>query len=321
MDRIKQHRQAHVLVMLPLLMLLQGCVFGLLDLTVPNAGYREVITANYGEHPRQQLDLYLPEQCRADAPTLVFFYGGSWARGSKENYRFVGQAFAEAGYPVAIPNYRVYPEYLFPDFIVDGADSLAWLKQEGFADHGIVLMGHSAGAHIAAMLAYNPAYVEASGFDHELILALIGYAGPYDAFDLSSRKLQRIFAPAQPLEVSRPITFVDSNSPASLLLHGLRDKTVVVEHSENLAARLRAHEVVAETRFYHNSGHVAVVASLAKPLRRWTPAFADTLDFLARLTVEPPLSSRFSPGRVNGEPASVESIPCYLIVSFVDRAW
>lgn len=276
--------------MLPLLMLLQGCVYGLLDLSVPSSGYRKVIIANYGEHPRQQLDLYLPEQMKANAPTLVFFYGGSWARGSKNNYRFVGQAFAEAGYPVAIPDYRVYPEYLFPDFIIDGADSLAWLRHEGFADSGIVLMGHSAGAHIAAMLAYNPSYVEASGFDHELILALIGYAGPYDAFDLSSRKLQRIFAPAQPLAVSRPINFVDSNSPPSLLIHGLRDKTVVVEHSQNLSARLRVYEVEVETRFYQNNGHVAVVASLAKPLRHWTPAFADTLDFLARLTVEPPLS-------------------------------
>nr|WP_240193325.1 alpha/beta hydrolase [Desulfobulbus alkaliphilus] len=292
MDRINTHRRAQLLVMLPLLILLQGCVYGLLDLAVPNSGYRQVITitASYGEHPRQQLDLYLPEQDRTEAPTLVFFYGGSWARGSKDNYRFVGQAFAEAGYPIAIPNYRVYPEHLFPDFIVDGADALAWLKQEGFAERGIVLMGHSAGAHIAAMLAYNSTYVEASGLDHAQILALIGYAGPYDAFDLSSRKLQRIFAPAQPLAVSRPINFVDDNSPASLLIHGLRDKTVMAQHSKNLAARLRAHEVVAETRFYRNNGHVAVAASLAKPLRRWTPAYADTLDFLARLTAEPLLT-------------------------------
>ena len=280
------------LSLLPLLMmLLQGCVYGLLDLVVPDGGYREVITASYGDHPRQQLDLYLPEQYKADAPTLVFFYGGSWARGSKDNYRFIGQAFAEAGYPIAIPNYRIYPDHLFPDFIIDGAASLAWLEREGFAERGIVLMGHSAGAHIAAMLAYNPLYLEASGLDHELITALIGYSGPYDDFDLSNRRLQRIFAPAQPLSVSRPINFVDENSPPSLLIHGLSDNTVVVEHSENLAAELRVHGVVVETRFYQNNGHVAVAGSLARPLRRWTPAFVDTLDFLARLSSERPTSS------------------------------
>jgi len=289
-DPIIKHQRGRLLLMLPLLVLLQGCVYGMLDLAVPNDGYSEIITAHYGDHPRQQLDLYLPEQKRADTPTLVFFYGGSWARGSKDNYRFIGQAFADAGYLVAIPNYRVYPEHLFPDFIVDGADALAWLKREGFANHGIVLMGHSAGAHIAAMLAYNPAYVETSGLDHQLIKALIGYAGPYDDFDLSSRKLKRIFAPAKPLAVSRPINFVDQNSPSSLLIHGLSDSTVAVKHSQNLADQLRAHGVAAKTRFYHDNGHVAVVASLALPLRHWTPAFADTLNFLTELSRKPSLS-------------------------------
>ncbi len=293
-DQTIKHQHGRLLLVLPLLALLQGCVYGMLDLAVPDDGYSEIITAHYGDHPRQQLDLYLPEQKRAEAPTLVFFYGGSWARGSKDNYRFIGQAFAEAGYLVAIPNYRVYPEHLFPDFIVDGADSLAWLEREGFADRGIVLMGHSAGAHIAAMLAYNPTYVEDSGVDHKLIMALIGYAGPYDDFDLSSRKLQRIFAPAIPLAVSRPINFVDQNSPVSLLIHGLGDNTVVATHSQNLAAKLHAHGVTAKTRFYQDNGHVAVVASLALPLRRWTPAFTDTLDFLAELSREPSLSSSAS---------------------------
>ncbi len=290
-DPIITHQHGRLLLILPLLVLLQGCVYGMLDLAVPNDGYTEIITARYGDHPRQQLDLYLPEQKRADTPTLVFFYGGSWASGSKDNYRFIGQAFADAGYLVAIPDYRVYPEHLFPDFIVDGADALAWLEREGFADRGIVLMGHSAGAYIAAMLAYNPSYLEASGLDHELITALIGYAGPYDDFDLSSRKLQRIFAPAEPLAVSRPINFVDQNSPISLLIHGLSDNTVVVNHSQNLADKLRAHGVAAKTRFYQGNGHVAVVASLSLPLRHWTPAFADTLDFLAGLSREPSLSS------------------------------
>jgi acetyl esterase/lipase len=291
MDRIIKHQHSRLLLIIPLLTLLQGCVYGMLDLAVPNGGYREIIIAHYGDHPRQQLDLYLPEQEKAEAPTLVFFYGGSWARGSKDNYRFIGQAFADAGYRVAIPDYRVYPEHLFPDFIVDGADSLAWLEREGFADRGLVLMGHSAGAHIAAMLAYNPTYVEAAGLDHKLIMALIGYAGPYDDFALSSRKLKRIFAPAKPLAVSRPINFVDQNSPVSLLIHGLSDSTVVVKHSQNLADKLSAHGVEAKTRFYQGNGHIAVVASLALPLRHWTPAFADTLDFLAELSSKPSLSS------------------------------
>ncbi|MFO7813687.1 MAG: alpha/beta hydrolase [Pelovirga sp.] len=286
------HHHRRTLLMLPLLALLQGCVYGMLDLAVPNDGYTEIITARYGDHPRQRLDLYLPEQEKADAPTLVFFYGGSWTGGSKDNYRFIGQAFADAGYLVAIPDYRVYPDHLFPDFIIDGADSLAWLEREGFADRGIVLMGHSAGAHIAAMLAYNPTYVEASGLDHQLIMALIGYAGPYDDFDLSSRKLKRIFAPAEPLAVSRPINFVDQNSPVSLLIHGLSDSTVAVKHSQNLADKLRAHGVAVKTRFYQGNGHVSVVASLALPLRHWTPAFADTLDFLTELSSESSLTSR-----------------------------
>ena len=143
-NRSLSSAKTRLLLMLPLLSLLQGCVYSLLDLAVPDEGYRQRLTASYGADGRQQLDLYLPEQARTEAPTLVFFYGGSWSRGDRNNYRFVGQAFAAAGYRVAIPDYRVYPENLFPDFIHDGAAAVRWLQDNGYADRGVALLGHSA---------------------------------------------------------------------------------------------------------------------------------------------------------------------------------
>lgn len=88
---------------------------------------------SFGEHPKLKYDLYLPDtpnQEFATTPVIVFFYGGSWNRGDKSEYEFVGRRLASMGYITAVPNYRLYPEVKYPDFLEDGAKSIAHLKTE-----------------------------------------------------------------------------------------------------------------------------------------------------------------------------------------------
>ena len=95
---------------------------------------------------------------------MIFFYGGSWDTGSKNDYLFVAQALAASGYTVVIPDYRLYPAVRFPAFVDDGARAVRWTADRVGTDK-VFVMGHSAGAHIALMLAANTPYLAAAGVD------------------------------------------------------------------------------------------------------------------------------------------------------------
>src|SRR5262245_22047758 len=97
-------------------------------LAVPSNGYRLVADQSFGPHFRQKLDVYLPTGAFGGAPVALFFYGGAWERGNRSDYRFVGQALASRGIVAVVPDYRLYPEVSFPDFVRDGALAVRWVR-------------------------------------------------------------------------------------------------------------------------------------------------------------------------------------------------
>ncbi len=114
------------------------------------ASYQRHADIRYGEPgERQSLDVYVPPGA-SKRPVVVFWYGGTWSRGAKEWYRFVGASLASSGYVAVLPDYRLYPKVRFPTFIEDGAQALKWVHAHvgefGGDPDAIFLMGHSAGA-------------------------------------------------------------------------------------------------------------------------------------------------------------------------------
>jgi acetyl esterase/lipase len=188
--------------------LLGGCSpAALLNATVPRKGYTLEPDIAYGPGPRHKLDLYRPDTPRPDGKAVIFFYGGSWDSGSKGDYLFVAQALTASGYTVVIPDYRLYPEVRFPAFVEDGARAVRWTADRVGTER-VFIMGHSAGAHIAAQagaLVTTPGYADAVGITPTVTSAqlrgLILACGPYDlqlsrhATSPASRRL--------PSEVSR----------------------------------------------------------------------------------------------------------------------
>ena len=81
----------------------------------------------FGNHPRQKLDVYAPENAK-NAPVVVFFYGGSWNSGERVDYGFLGTALAAQGFITVLPDYRLVPDVRFPAFVEDGAAATAWVK-------------------------------------------------------------------------------------------------------------------------------------------------------------------------------------------------
>ena len=196
----------------------------------------------YGEGARRTLDVYWRGGA-GPAPVILFFYGGSWQGGSKRLYRFVGTALARRGYVAVVADYRTYPEVRFPGFIEDGALALRWTKDHamrfGGDPHRIFLMGHSAGAHIAAMLALDGQWLNDIGLDNRRDIAgLIGIAGPYDFLPLRDGVLKTIFSGNDPR--TQPISHVSHGAPPALLVTGAHDNIVDPGNSARLAAKLES---------------------------------------------------------------------------------
>ena len=240
----------------------------------------------YGDDPRQRLDVYSPKSAHG-RPVVIFFYGGSWTMGRKADYAFVGAALAERGYVTVIPDYRLYPEVRFPVFDEDGARAVAWVamhaREFGGDPDRIVLMGHSAGAHTAALLALDDAYLERAGATRRSIIGLIGLSGPY-ALVPDTDTLHAIFADPYTPDDWQPVRFASSKSPPTLLLHGMVDRVVDVAHTEKLRDALSSHGAQVETHLYPGRGHADTIASFTVVERWRTPALEQTIEFLKRIT-------------------------------------
>jgi len=138
---------------------------GILNAVVPNDGYVASKDISYGDDPRQKADVFSPRPDAGNAapaggyPVVVFFYGGSWNQGNRKDYRFVAEALTSKGMVVVLADYRLYPQVRYPDFLVDSARAVAWAWRNAATYGGnpakLFVMGHSAGAYNAAMLALD----------------------------------------------------------------------------------------------------------------------------------------------------------------------
>lgn len=283
----QEHRSAaRILLRAMACLVLAGCsAIDVVNALTPDDGYRLISAIPYGTEPRQRLDIYQPETPGEGAPLVVFFYGGGWDSGAREDYKFVGQAFAAQGYTIAIPDYRLYPEVGWRGFMSDSARAVAELARR-FPDiaegqRPLVLAGHSAGAYIAAMLALDPAWLAGQGLDPCRIASVIGLAGPYDFLPLRDPKLQTIFGPDPKAAMTQPVQHVGLNAPPMLLITGLDDETVFPRNSRELARRLREHNVAVDLKTYDGVDHAGLVGALSRPFRFLAPTHADVFSYLA----------------------------------------
>jgi len=241
----------------------------------------------YGEGPRRMLDLYAPRATESGAhlPVIVFIYGGSWASGTREGYAFAGRALAAAGFVVVIPDYRLVPDIAFPAFLQDCAAAVRWTRshaaQYGGDPDRLVLVGHSAGAYNAAMLAFDPQWL---GPDRAAIRGFAGLAGPYDFLPLDGPIPKATFSAWPRPDETQPIHYADRTAPPSLLLHGDQDDTVFPRNSVHLQKKLAEAGVRSELKTYPGIGHVGIVTALARPFRDRAPVLADVAAFAHRVT-------------------------------------
>ncbi len=238
----------------------------------------------YAPGPAHGVDVYVPANRPDAAPLVVFFYGGRWTDGDKSDYRFVGAALAGLGYVAMLPNYRHFPEVRMAGFMQDAALAVQWAVEHG-AEFGadprrLYLMGHSAGAHMAALVTLDSRYLIATGKPVPPIAGVIGLSGPYDFLPLTDDDVKEMFGPPDNYPNSQPIHFVHAGAPPMLLIHGLADDTVLPKNSINFATALRANGDTVTLKLYPKLKHADTVAAMSIPARSRAPTLADIAAFV-----------------------------------------
>jgi acetyl esterase/lipase len=251
-------------------LLLSGCqtvIFG-----IANRGLAEPdATAVYDSVRGLSLDIYKPTTPEVHAPVVVFFYGGSWQRGSRTQYRFIGRRLSETGAVVMVADYRLAPGTPFPGFMHDGARAVAWARQHA-GDYGgdparVFVAGHSAGAQIAALLGTDARYLRAEGMAPAQLAGVIGLSGPYDFTIKGDKALEAVFGPQAQWPDAMAARFVDGDEPPFLLAIGSDDRIVSPGQTFELARKLQASGVPVRTVELPGGSHFTPLVTLYSPSR------------------------------------------------------
>ena len=208
--------------------------WALINALVPTGTHRFTADQAYGPEARQRLDVYQPDPPVPGAPIVVFFYGGSWSSGRRQDYRFVGEALASRGIVTLVADYRLSPQVRYPVFRA-GQRARAALgvgpgREPGASPQRLFAVGHSAGAYNAAMLALDPRWLGAVSMAPERLAGWVGLAGPYDFLPIGAPEAQVAFEWPQTPADSQPLFHArrtgPGRSPRALLL-AARDDTLV----------------------------------------------------------------------------------------------
>ncbi len=266
---------------------LAGCSpAAILNATVPADGVSVDRGIAYGDGPRRRLDVYRNKELAGPHPLIVFLYGGNWRTGDRGIYAFVALPLAARGAVVVVPDYRLYPEAAFPDFLDDNAHAVAWAvahaAEFGADPHWLFIVGHSAGAYNAAMLAVDPRWLARAGLDRAQVAGVAGLAGPYDFLPMTDPDILPVFAPVDDGPASQPVTYVDGRNPPLLLLAGDADTTVRPANTRSLAARVAAAGGAVQSRIYPGLGHVGIITAFAPLFSGRAPVLDDVWRFIIK---------------------------------------
>jgi acetyl esterase/lipase len=280
---------------------LAGCATGpsiLPGVVPPQDGIRLVDDQAYGPHERQRLGVYHPRGTPPAPgwPVLVAFHGGMWQFGDRDEWQMhlLARRLAARGLVVVLANYRLYPEVSFPGFVEDGALAVAWASRNAarFGGNGqmVFAAGHSAGAHIAVMLAMDERFLR----QHACRLAgAIGVAGPYGTWFQSNPLVSGAF-PAETRQASSPIAIAHGDAPPLLLLGAGLDLIVPPSDTTELARVVRDAGGEAESVIYPLASHTSIMLSI---LPGTEPAINDIARFITRHANAPGDVARVGRGR------------------------
>ena len=236
----------------------------------------------FGAHG-QRLDVWRP-RAPGIRPVVVFFYGGAWAFGRRQEYGFAGRALAEQGFVTVIADYRKLPQASYADFLTDGAAAVRWTLDHAGEIGGdparLALAGHSAGAWKAVSLALDPRWLAREGIPAGAVRAVAALSGPYDIWPHSNPVIKRAMRGDGDGRLTAPMSHVRADAPPLFLATSHWDRVVPARHALRLAEAIRAAGGQARLANYARLGHVGMVMALARGFRHRAPVLRDRAAFL-----------------------------------------
>ena len=210
---------------------------------VKNIDY--VVDVDYPDG-KDRLDLYIPKGA-TNAPVIVSLHGGALWQGDRAEEAFVGQRFAAAGYLTVVASYRLSPQVSHPAHIQDVAAAFAWVKrsirQHGGDSDRIIVIGHSAGAYLAALMATDSRYLAAHKLSPSDIRGVVPVSGFFwvDKPGVAPDRPKEVWGPEQRVWMeASPARYLRADLPPVLLIYTDGDEEWRKKQNDDMAAALRA---------------------------------------------------------------------------------
>ena len=226
------------------------------------------VDVSYGEDTAQVMDIYLPAgRSSAATPSIILIHGGGWNTGDKDDFKPYIDTFRKRlpDYAIFNVNYRLVSEqHLFPVQEMDVKAAMEHIIKHA-ADYSIdtgklVLLGASAGAHLALLQAYKYAAPD--------VKAVVSFFGPTDLITMYNKPWHKMIpyllkmltgstpqANASVYQQSSPTYFVNAQTTPTIILHGGRDKIVDASQSRLLEEKLTQAGVPNELVLYPKERH------------------------------------------------------------------
>lgn len=243
------------------------------------------------KNDRQTLDVYAPARGKG-LPVVVWIHGGGWQAGDKKDVHHKPQAFADKGFVFVSVNYRLLPKATIGQMAQDVAKAIRWIHDHARAYGGdpstLIVMGHSAGAQLAALVCTDDRYLKAEGLPLSVVKACVPVDGDtYDVvMQIATVEARRAaiyrnkFGDEKMQKELSPVTHVarGKHIPPFLILH-VADHPETRGQSQRLVKALQAAGVPAAAYPAEGKNHTTINADLGLPDDRPTQAL---WEFLAR---------------------------------------
>ena len=226
-----------------------------------------------------KLDLYLPKD-KTNAPVFFFIHGGAWRTGDRSYYLPLGNRYAKEGFLTVAPSYRLAPKHPYPAQLQDTAAALAWtvrhIAEYGGDTNRIFVGGHSAGGHLAALLALDERALAAHQLSPKVIRGVLAFSGVYNL--TAGEGLESVFGKAVAgRRAAAPLTYVRAGAPPFLVTYCEWDYFSLPAQAKEFHGALRQAGNRSELVYVPQESHISEMVSVT---REQDPTVAAALRFI-----------------------------------------
>jgi acetyl esterase/lipase len=223
---------------------------------------RSYVEGDKAHKTRHRYDLYLPKGAK-DYPVFFFIHGGAWRGGSKDGFGKHGRTFAKHGIAFVATNYRLSPSAKHPAHIEDVAAAFAKaradLAKRGANVKRVFVGGHSAGGHLAALLATDPDHLK----KHKLALADVKGVVPISGVFVLGSRQEEFFGDEESRKKASPQTHASGKLPPFLVLYAQKEIAGLGRQAEAFGKAVKKHKGDITVRLIKDRDHGSIMMRAA----------------------------------------------------------